>query len=146
MLIFNIAFIVYTILVGRFLSPFGIILLTGLFFFVQLMQCICFFGDPGLSAQERIEFEDPLTEEQAVNYYCKECDIIRWAEVHHCEKCGVCVSSWRVHSKLVGKCIGEKNVKYYRCMMYGLIVFLIMSIIQIFAMKKHIERMADGSQ
>ena len=77
---------------------------------------------------ERIEFEEPLPEAEATKYYCKQCDMIRWHGVRHCDKCQVCVSACKGHSFLIGKCVGVKNSLIYSVYLVLTVILLIYSL------------------
>lgn len=63
--------------------------------------------------------------------YCEICEI--WVNkkdnVHHCEKCDICVEEWEHHSKLIGKCVGKGNKNSFLiCLMMIFIILLYMII------------------
>ena len=109
----NIVFFLYLSTCLPFNSVIGNIVVMGLYILQQYFHIQCILSKPGLAARDRIEFEDPLTEDQATRYYCRQCDMIRWAEVRHCDTCNVCVKEWHTHSRLIGKCVGSGNRKRY---------------------------------
>jgi DHHC palmitoyltransferase len=89
------------------------VILLLLFIFQQFLHIRCILSRPGMAIFERVEFEEPLSESEAAKYFCRDCDMIRWHGVRHCDKCQVCVNSCAGHSILIGKCIGVKNSMLY---------------------------------
>ena len=61
------------------------------------------------------------------NTWCFDCNHVKPLQVHHCRRCGVCIEQLDHHCYVIGRCIGQGNIKdFVRCIIYiALTSFLI---------------------
>jgi DHHC palmitoyltransferase len=69
--------------------------------------------NPGLEIQLWIKQEDIL-KCFSDRKFCRVCEVIREDQCLHCIDCDVCVNKRKVHSCILGKCVGAKTfISYY---------------------------------
>jgi hypothetical protein len=92
----------------------SVVILGALIIIFSLTAC----SDPGIAFDRNQDEEIGLaldgTSAHNVNLIeCGTCKIKRPPNAFHCYDCGVCVSNLDHHCPWTGKCIGQKNIKYF---------------------------------
>ncbi|CAD8152706.1 unnamed protein product [Paramecium pentaurelia] len=71
---------------------------------------------PGTPTYQYTE-DDPLVEWRKI---CKHCQIKKPLRCHHCAACNKCILRMSNHSFWLNNCIGQKNYKYFFCLLFYL--------------------------
>lgn len=68
-------------------------------------------------------WQSPRRAESRINperQYCTDCDVTEeesnFYSIRHCHICGVCIMGYDHHCGVVGNCIGESNIWFFRAM------------------------------
>mmetsp|Transcript_4034 Transcript_4034/g.4159 ORF Transcript_4034/g.4159 Transcript_4034/m.4159 type:complete len:193 (+) Transcript_4034:117-695(+) len=91
--------------------------LSSTFFFTitmaSLMLTAC--SDPGIVRATPISGREETEEELENTIYCEICSIYQpeRLQIRHCQECDVCILNLDHHCPWMGKCIGQKNMKWF---------------------------------
>mmetsp|Transcript_4561 Transcript_4561/g.6795 ORF Transcript_4561/g.6795 Transcript_4561/m.6795 type:complete len:226 (+) Transcript_4561:344-1021(+) len=80
------------------------------------------FSDPGMVLKQPVLKENSSTDGLLA---CTRCNIYRKPGTIHCSECDICIEGLDHHCPWTGKCIGRKNILYFRVFLGMVCVFLI---------------------
>lgn len=69
------------------------------------------FSDPGIVPKSHLLLAAPP---DGFSVACTRCNVYRAAGTVHCHVCDVCIEHLDHHCPWTGKCIGRKNILYFR--------------------------------
>lgn len=96
--------------------------------FAELFLYSCALLDPGILLPKRIQGE--LIEENASlftengSYYCSVCEINQPIGTAHCSFCDVCIDKLDHHCPWMGKCIGRRNMIWFKCLIGVVVLYM----------------------
>mmetsp|Transcript_15400 Transcript_15400/g.22880 ORF Transcript_15400/g.22880 Transcript_15400/m.22880 type:complete len:200 (-) Transcript_15400:58-657(-) len=119
--------VITTIIIGGTIclnisSPWGksdpfyhISIVLGIFCFGTLW--LMALSDPGIVTND--------AEDKTRARMCAVCDLMVPNTSYHCRDCAVCIEEWDHHCVWMGKCVGKKNIVYFKLFNFSWLIFLL---------------------